>query len=174
MLCFCQQTGWCGTSLGCRFHLGISLARISRKNTAAQIPTMNTILIVTISTVIWRPREHRPPLGSRCGPPTPLIMVKCVELAIDTESGSLVAFVSPAVVRPKVIGSCCWDCESDVISSIEMMAAPELVPAGCSGLVADLRTMLVLYLLPTASRMAAVGTTPTVEDRYSSMARLVP
>lgn len=70
-------------SLNHRFYLH------SNKNTAPQMPIKNTILMVSMSTVIWWPRSQMPLFVLRCGPPTPLTMVKCVELASETVSTSL-------------------------------------------------------------------------------------
>lgn len=145
---------------------------------------MKTMLIVTISIVIWCPREQIPPLGSRWGPPTPLTMVKCVELAIDTESGSLVfadRWNDGSEWRCACFCSSDADCwgESESISSMEMMAAAAEAAAAAAEVASSARApyfivILLLYLLPTASMMAAAGTMPTVDDRYSSMALLVP
>uniref|UniRef100_A0A182WJZ0 Uncharacterized protein n=1 Tax=Anopheles minimus TaxID=112268 RepID=A0A182WJZ0_9DIPT len=69
--------------------LFVSMYILSSRKTAEQIPIMKMMLIVTISIVIWWPLEHIPVLITRCGPPIPFTMVKCVELATETESGSL-------------------------------------------------------------------------------------
>lgn len=64
----------------------------SRNQTAPTIPIKKTKLILKMSTVIWCPRLHKPFLIFLCGPPIPLTTVKCVELAIEIVSRSLVLF----------------------------------------------------------------------------------
>ena len=56
------------------------------------MPIMKTMLIVMINTVIWCPRLHKPLRLWRWDPPMPLTTVKCVELAMDNESRSLVLY----------------------------------------------------------------------------------
>lgn len=78
---------------------------LSNINTAAEIPIKNIKLIVNISTVIWCPRLHKPSLATRCGPPIPFTTVKCVELAIDIVSKSLVLIWFESIPSGMIVSS---------------------------------------------------------------------
>lgn len=98
---------------------------LSNKYTIADMPIKKKKLILTIRTVTWCPRLHKPSLIF-LGGPTPFTIVKCVELAIDTASTSLVftkckfgsismtvvSFVKLLVFDVVIIllQSCCWFC----------------------------------------------------------------
>lgn len=65
---------------------------LSSKMTAVKIPIRKSRLIVTINTVTcWLLLQMKLDLPLDCDRPNPLIMVKCVELAVDNWSASLVA-----------------------------------------------------------------------------------
>lgn len=103
---------------------------LSIRKIVTEIAIMNKMVIVTIRIVIWRLLRHNEVSLNRLGVPNPLTIVKCVELATDSWSTSLV-FVNEKILSLAFIVDKLEGLSVSAAISIVLSAA-HLISFGCS------------------------------------------